>query len=159
MADSAFEEGRSRDLQDDLQHDLERELERELDHDLQHQVDKLRADLTINRADLDALQGRAADDHRRIDHLEERADLDGELIAELRAEGILSREQTSNLEEALRSSRKIGAAMGIIMASRRVDEDGAFAILRKASQNTNRKLRVIAEEVVRTGDIANLPDL
>ncbi|GAB3060747.1 hypothetical protein GCM10027053_23660 [Intrasporangium mesophilum] len=127
--------------------------------DLQHQVDRLRADLSINRADIDALQGRAADDHRRIDHLEERADLDVELIAELRAEGILSREQTSHLEEALRSSRKIGAAMGILMASRRVSEDEAFDILRKASQNTNRKLRVIAEEVARTGDIGQLPEL
>jgi hypothetical protein len=126
--------------------------------DLQHQVDRLRADISINRADIDALQGRAADDHRRIDHLEERADLDGELIAELRAEGILSREQSAHLEEALRSSRKIGAAMGIVMAGRKVDEDQAFGVLRKASQNTNRKLRMIAEEVVRTGDVSGLPE-
>ncbi|MGW5237321.1 ANTAR domain-containing protein [Monashia sp. NPDC004114] len=137
----------------------ERAFEEAQGSDLQHQVDKLRADLSINRADIDALQGRSAEDHRRIDHLEERADLDVELIAELRAEGILSREQTAHLEEALRSSRKIGAAMGILMASRRVSEDEAFDILRKASQNTNRKLRVIAEEVAHTGDISQLPEL
>ena len=137
----------------------ERAFEGDQGEDLQHQVDKLRADLSISRADIDALQGRSADDHRRIGDLEERADLDGELIAELRAEGILSREQTANLEEALRSSRKIGAAMGIVMANRRVGEDAAFEILRKASQDSNRKVRVIADEIVRTGDVANLPEV
>ena len=137
----------------------ERAFEGDQGEDLQHQVDRLRADLSISRADIDALQGRSADDHRRIGELEERADLDDELIAELRAEGILSREQTANLEEALRSSRKIGAAMGIVMASRRVGEDAAFEILRKASQDSNRKVRVIADEIVRTGDVASLPEL
>jgi chromosome segregation ATPase len=125
--------------------------------DLQNQVDRLRADMSVNRADIDALQGRSAADHRRITDLEERADLDDQLIAELRAEGLLSREQTANLEEALRSSRKIGAAMGIVMAYRRIDEDAAFDLLRQASQDSNRKVRVIAEEIVRTGDIAALP--
>lgn len=137
----------------------ERAFEGDQGDDLQHQVDRLRADLSISRADIDALLGRAADDHRRIDHLEERADLDDELIAELRAEGILSREQSVHLEEALRSSRKIGAAMGIVMAYRRVGEDAAFEILRKASQDSNRKVRVLADEIVRTGDLADLPDL
>ena len=137
----------------------ERAFEGDQGDDLQHQVDRIRADLSMNRVDIDALLGRAADDHRRIDHLEERADLDDELIAELRAEGMLSREQTANLVEALRSSRKIGAAMGIVMAHRRVGEDAAFEILRKASQDGNRKVRVIADEIVRTGDVANLPDL
>ena len=127
--------------------------------ELQEQVDELRARLTINRADIDALQGRAADDHRRIDELEERADVDTQLIAELRADGTITRAHAANLEEALRTSRKIGAAIGIVMADRRVTEDDAFAILRKASQDGNRKVRLIAEEIVATGDVSGLPSL
>jgi len=53
------------------------------------------------------------------------------------------------MEQALRSSRTIGAAMGMLMASRQVGEKGAFDILRMASQQSNRKLREIADELVR----------
>jgi GAF domain-containing protein len=67
------------------------------------------------------------------------------------------REQTRalvvNLEEALTSRDIIGQAKGIIMASHRVDADTAFAALRRASQHANRKLRAIAEDVVRTGSL------
>jgi len=60
------------------------------------------------------------------------------------------------LQEALRTSRKIGAAVGIIMVKAVVAEEGAFAILRQASQNSNRKLRDLAEELVLTGDTIGL---
>lgn len=92
----------------------------------------------------------------RLDSLEERVDLDEEMIAELQAEGLLSKEQVANLQEALRSSRMIDAAVGIVMAARRVDEQRAFTLLSKASQDTNRKLRLIAEDVVLTGDVSFL---
>jgi hypothetical protein len=141
--------------------------------DLQRQFDKLAVWVTINRADIDALQVRTADvsdrthateaqadrDRLRIEALEDRADDERQLIAELRAEGLLSRQQAEQLQEALRSSRKIGAAIGIVMANRKVTEDAAFAILKQASMDTNRKLRTIADELVTTGDVSDLPSL
>ena len=127
------------------------------DSELQRQVDELREQVTLNRADIDALGVRADEAGHRADALEARADLDRKLIAELQADGLVSAAHAEQLEEALRSSRKIGAAIGIIMANRRVTETGAFAILVSASQNTNCKLRLIAEEVVETGDVSRLP--
>jgi AmiR/NasT family two-component response regulator len=62
------------------------------------------------------------------------------------------------LREALHTFRRIGAAIGIVMANRQVTEAEAFLILSKASQNTNRKVRVIADEVVDSGNVSDLPD-
>ena len=57
--------------------------------------------------------------------------------------------EVSQLRSALDSNRRIGMAMGIVMNQRRVDEMHAFDVLRRISQNTNRKLRDIAEDVIR----------
>ncbi|MEO9238799.1 MAG: GAF and ANTAR domain-containing protein, partial [Jatrophihabitantaceae bacterium] len=57
----------------------------------------------------------------------------------------------SNLEQALGSSRRIGAAIGVLMSHHKVTEDDAFAMLRASSQRLHRKLRDIAVEVVETG--------
>lgn len=53
-----------------------------------------------------------------------------------------------NLEGGMASRQVIGQAVGILMASRHVDSDEAFAILTKVSQNSNIKLREVAEKVV-----------
>ena len=55
---------------------------------------------------------------------------------------------TQTLTEALESRAVIEQAKGIIIAQSRVDADEAFAILRRASQRENRKLREIAGELV-----------
>lgn len=60
-------------------------------------------------------------------------------------------ERADNLEIALRNSRRIGTAIGILMHGHRIDEAAAFDLLRRRSQDTNRKLSAIAEDVVRTG--------
>lgn len=60
-------------------------------------------------------------------------------------------ERADNLEIALRNSRRIGTAIGILMHGRRIDEASAFELLRRHSQHTNRKLADIADDVVRTG--------
>jgi len=57
-------------------------------------------------------------------------------------------EVTEQLREALVSRSVIDQAMGIIMAQQRCTDSAAFAILRKASQNRNRKLRDIATDIV-----------
>ncbi|WP_020143337.1 ANTAR domain-containing protein [Terracoccus sp. 273MFTsu3.1] len=57
------------------------------------------------------------------------------------------------LETALAHSRDIGAAIGILMALRRVTREQAFDQLRRASMERNVKLHVLALEVVETGRI------
>ena len=57
--------------------------------------------------------------------------------------------EVSQLEVARDSNRRIGMAMGIVMRQLQVDESLAFDELRRISQNTNRKLREVAEDVIR----------
>ena len=53
------------------------------------------------------------------------------------------------LTEALGTRDLIGTAKGILMEREAIDEDAAFALLRAASQRSNRKLREIAHALVR----------
>ena len=126
--------------------------------EMQHQLDELANRVTTNHGNIDALTMRAdAADRRsdaadaRADEMEARARVDRDMISELQAEGVLSREHIAQLEQALKSSRTIGAAIGLIMATRQVREEEAFQILKTASQNSNRKLRDLAEELVTAG--------
>jgi hypothetical protein len=135
------------------------------------QLEDLRATVARNRADIDELQAaaeqsatradatddRATEHSIRMDTLETRIDVDREVIAQLQADGLLSDEHAAHLKHALQSSRKIGAAIGIVMADRKVSEEDAFRVLSKASQDTNRKLQVVACEVVSKGDASALP--
>lgn len=145
--------------------------QRDSDAEWQRRFDDLGARVAADRADIDALlvranegnhrahasEARAHDDRRRIDELETRVDIDRELIGELQVDGVLNREHAEQLMNALHTSRTIGAAIGIVMADRKVCEGEAFDILRRASQHANRKLRAVADEVVRTGDLSVLP--
>lgn len=65
-----------------------------------------------------------------------------------------------NLERALRTSRRIGMAVGIVMATNKLTEGQAFDLLRIASQNRHRKLFELADQVVETGmlDLPLPPD-
>lgn len=60
-------------------------------------------------------------------------------------------ERVDNLERALASNRRIGMAIGVLMSSIKLTEDNAFALLRIASQDSNRKLADVAEDVITTG--------
>ena len=62
-----------------------------------------------------------------------------------------SASRATNLSVALTTSRQIGAAMGVLMATRKVTEEQAFDLLRTASQQLHRKLREVAVEVTETG--------
>lgn len=59
--------------------------------------------------------------------------------------------RAGDLEHALTHSRSIGMAMGVLMAMEKVTEAEAFDRLREASMHQNRKLHVIADEVVARG--------
>lgn len=58
----------------------------------------------------------------------------------------------THLQEALRTRQVIGQAMGIIMAREGCTSADAFEVLRRASQQANVKLRVVAEGLVRSID-------
>ena len=129
---------------------------------LQQQIDDLVALVTKGRTDIDHLTSRADDSDARADAdgrriTANRADIDGleaqvsltrEMIAELQADGVVSRDHTAQLEQALTSSRTIGAAIGILMASRDVDQDEALRLLRQASSRSNTPMRDLAEVIV-----------
>lgn len=59
--------------------------------------------------------------------------------------------RADSLEAALLTSRQIGAAIGILMNVYKITEDQAFERLRRSSNQTNRKLRDIAGDVLQTG--------
>jgi GAF domain-containing protein len=66
-------------------------------------------------------------------------------------------ERAEHLEGALRSSREIGMALGVLMGRGGVTQDEAFTLLRRASQHLHRKLRDVAAEVVDTGELPGGP--
>ena len=66
-------------------------------------------------------------------------------------------ERAEQLEAALRSSREIGMAMGVLMSRGRMTQDEAFDLLRRASQHLHRKLRDIAADVIDTGELPGRP--
>ena len=74
-----------------------------------------------------------------------------EEVQQLRAQLAEAHARADNLEVALHTSRRIGAAVGIVMSQYRLTDEGAVDVLRAISQHTNRKLRDIAEDVLYTG--------
>lgn len=64
-----------------------------------------------------------------------------------------NRERAEHLEDALRTSRRIGVALGIVMKTHLVDLDQSWQLLAKASQDRNVKVSVLAEHVIATGSL------
>jgi GAF domain-containing protein len=62
-------------------------------------------------------------------------------------------DRETNLRRALQSREVIGQAMGILIERHRITASQAFDVMVHASQRTNVKLRVIADELVRTGTL------
>ena len=54
------------------------------------------------------------------------------------------------MAQAVDARKLVGQAMGILMERYDVDPDEAFAILRRYSQDTNTKLRDVAEQLIET---------
>jgi hypothetical protein len=55
------------------------------------------------------------------------------------------------LHAALESNRRVGIAIGILMTRLRITGGTAFDLLRRASNDRNVELRLVAEEVIDTG--------
>lgn len=130
------------DEQDDLQQQID---------ELRQRMDASRLDMDTNRADIDRLQKTGTVDRADIDRLQVDAEVDRHLIAELQAEGVVQAGEVARLEEALKSARLIGSAIGIVMAAARCTSEQGFQILARVSQDSNRKVREVAADVVRTG--------
>jgi hypothetical protein len=61
--------------------------------------------------------------------------------------------QAEQLQKALETRDVIGQATGILIERMRVTPEEAFDILRRASQNLNMKLRLVAESLTETGEL------
>ena len=70
--------------------------------------------------------------------------------ASLALEAVMERD---NLNRAVAARRRVGLAQGILMTRRQLTADQAFTLLKSHSQNTNVKLRTIAQTVIQTGDL------
>jgi signal transduction histidine kinase/DNA-binding response OmpR family regulator len=90
-----------------------------------------------------------------------------ELLSRLRTHYELAREHSrrlvqaqhtaTHLQVALTTNRQIGVAVGVLMSREKVTSERAFDLLRIRSNQTNRKLRDVAEEVVLTGQLSQVP--
>ena len=77
-------------------------------------------------------------------------------FASLALENVALAQKAVDLDRAVRSHRRIGVAVGMLMARDNVTEPQAFDLLRIASQNSNTKLSEIADDVVRLGTLRRL---
>jgi GAF domain-containing protein len=86
-------------------------------------------------------------------------DTDDEAVATILARhasvAVATARREQNLIAAVDARKLVGQAMGILMERYDVDSDRAFAILKRYSQDTNTKLRDVAQQLVTT---RQLPD-
>lgn len=75
------------------------------------------------------------------------------IFARHAADAIDTAQEVSGLRTALRSRQIIGVAQGILMQRFGLNLDQAFEVLRRYSQNENLKVREVAEELVRSGNL------
>lgn len=68
-------------------------------------------------------------------------------------------DQAANLARALDSNRRIGMAIGVLVALYKVGEQDAFDLMRIASQRTHVKLHEVADEVILTGAAPSWPQV
>jgi ANTAR domain len=61
--------------------------------------------------------------------------------------------ERDNLSQAAAARHRVGLAQGILMTRHQLTADQAFTLLKRHSQNTHVKLRIIAQTVIQTGDL------
>ena len=83
----------------------------------------------------------------------ERSERVGWLLASHAAVSFSSARTHAQLYSAIETRQEIGAALGILMERYKITEEQAFAVLKKSSQDHNRKLRDIARTVTEEGEI------
>jgi len=85
--------------------------------------------------------------HAESDH----PDASPDLVKQVHDQLVEARERIEHLERALATNRRIGIAIGVVMARYGLPDEQAFELLREQSQVRNKKLRDLAEEVIYTG--------
>jgi hypothetical protein len=88
---------------------------------------------------------------RRIACLEAEQAADRRLLDELQDQAVERDMAYQHLDAAVASSRRIGAAIGIMMTTWQFSEDEASTALCRISQLQRRTLRSVADSVVLTG--------
>lgn len=99
---------------------------------------------------------------REVDAFDDDAMMMGLLLATHGAvafKAVASSRQADELTKALQSSRMIGTAVGILMATHLLSQQQAFDLMSVASQNSNRRLADIAADVVGQGSLGSVLDL
>jgi GAF domain-containing protein len=78
----------------------------------------------------------------------------GLLLAAHAAVAMASAQREEHLLRAMETRDLIGQAKGILMERHKITANQAFSLLIRASQNTNNKLRDVANHLTVTGEIA-----
>ncbi|MGW1893321.1 GAF and ANTAR domain-containing protein [Streptomyces sp. NPDC002004] len=90
---------------------------------------------------------------RRPGAFTEASETAGWLLASHAAVAFSSARTQAQLEQAVATRHTIGEAMGILMGSHHLNEDQAFAVLRRYSQENNVKLRELARQICERGSL------
>ena len=80
-----------------------------------------------------------------------------QVLARHAAVALASARDLENVWHAVDSRKLIGQAQGMLMERYRLDAEQALAVLLRYSQNSNLKLRVVAERLVATSRLPDLP--
>jgi GAF domain-containing protein len=72
------------------------------------------------------------------------------LLAQHASVAVADARRDETMTQAVDARRLVGQAMGILMERFHIDEDGAFAVLKRYSQDTNTKLRDVAQRLIET---------
>lgn len=72
------------------------------------------------------------------------------ILARHASVAVSSARREANLAQAVDARKLVGVAMGILMERYDLSEDQAFAVLRRYSQDTNTKLRDVAQQLIET---------
>jgi len=87
---------------------------------------------------------------READAFDDESEQVGLLFASHAAVALADARELEQLQQAVATRDLIGQAKGMLMERYDLDGERAFRVLTRASQNTQRKLRDVAEELVRT---------
>jgi len=93
---------------------------------------------------------------RRPNSFTEESERIGLLFASHAAVAFAQAQKLDQMAVGYETRELIGQAKGILMERYKIDAVPAFAMLVRASQHSNRKLRDVAEELCRTGQVSDL---
>ncbi|WP_370644439.1 GAF and ANTAR domain-containing protein [Nesterenkonia sp. LB17] len=91
----------------------------------------------------------------QVDAFDDDSEHVGLIVASHAAVALADAQQVSQLHEAVQSRDVIGQAKGILMERYKITGHQAFLLLAKASQHSNKKLQVLAEDLVNSGELSS----